>query len=51
MADSYTGGLSGMLERAILCGGRLDIESEPGSGVSLTAELPLKARLASEEGV
>jgi signal transduction histidine kinase len=37
-----TGGLSGMRERAILLGGRLQVESSPGRGTSLTAELPLQ---------
>lgn len=33
-------GLLGMRERAELLGGRLQIESSPGSGTSITAELP-----------
>jgi PAS domain S-box-containing protein len=36
-----TGGLSGMRERASLLGGRLEVESVPGLGTRLTAELPL----------
>ncbi|HEX9444023.1 MAG TPA: sensor histidine kinase, partial [Candidatus Binatia bacterium] len=36
-----TGGLSGMRERAVMSGGRLDVESAPGAGTLLTAELPL----------
>jgi PAS domain S-box-containing protein len=43
-----TGGLSGMRERAILLGGRLQVKSSPGHGTSLTAELPLKRTVASE---
>jgi signal transduction histidine kinase len=43
-----TGGLSGMRERAILLGGRLQLESSPGHGTSLTAELPLKRTAAGE---
>lgn len=34
-------GLSGMKERLDLLGGRLKIESSPGKGTSLTAEIPL----------
>jgi signal transduction histidine kinase len=37
---STTGGLSGMRERAFMLGGRLKIESAPGSGTLLTTELP-----------
>jgi len=33
--------LQGMHERARLLGGKLEIESSPGSGTCLTAELPL----------
>jgi signal transduction histidine kinase len=36
-------GLLNMLERAHLAGGRLYIESEPGSGTTMTAELPVPA--------
>jgi PAS domain S-box-containing protein len=35
-------GLSGMLERALLLGGRLTVESRPGAGTHLTAELPIR---------
>ncbi len=35
-------GLTGMHERARLLGGRLAIDSAPGSGTQLTAELPLR---------
>jgi signal transduction histidine kinase len=34
-------GLTGMRERAQLLGGRLDVESAPGSGTTIVAELPL----------
>jgi signal transduction histidine kinase len=34
-------GLSGMRERVVLVGGQLAIESSPGSGTYITAELPL----------
>lgn len=36
-----TGGLSGMQERAVLLGGRLVVESVPGAGTCVTAELPV----------
>jgi two-component system sensor histidine kinase UhpB len=36
-------GLSGMHERVILLGGRLTIESIPGTGTRLMAEFPLTA--------
>ena len=36
-----TGGLAGMQERATLLGGRLTIDSAPGHGTRLSAELPL----------
>jgi signal transduction histidine kinase len=38
-ASSGTSGLAGMRERAMLLGGHLTIESRPGSGTRLTAEL------------
>jgi signal transduction histidine kinase len=38
-----TGGISGMQERAQLCGGQLIVESNPGKGTFLSLELPLKA--------
>ena len=34
-------GLLGMQERATLCGGCLEIESEPGLGTCLTLEIPI----------
>lgn len=39
--NARSSGLSGVRERAILLGGRLMIDSEPGSGTTITAELPL----------
>lgn len=42
-----TGGLSGMRERAIILGGRLTIDSAPGTGTLLMAELPLEMRVSS----
>jgi signal transduction histidine kinase len=44
-----TAGLSGMTERAALLGGELIIESEPGNGACLTADLPLTIASASAE--
>jgi PAS domain S-box-containing protein len=41
MASGHSNGLAGMRERAALLGGRLTIESAPGSGLCVTAELPL----------
>jgi PAS domain S-box-containing protein len=35
-----SGGLIGMQERIMLLGGRMNIESSPGSGTTITAELP-----------
>jgi PAS domain S-box-containing protein len=40
MASGHSNGLTGMRERAALLGGRLTIESAPGSGMCVTAELP-----------
>jgi PAS domain S-box-containing protein len=40
-AAGTSGGLSGMQERARLLGGRLEVESAPGAGTRVTAELPL----------
>jgi signal transduction histidine kinase/DNA-binding response OmpR family regulator len=41
-------GLSGMHERATLCGGQLEINSEPGVGTCLTAEFPLEEFIEGE---
>jgi PAS domain S-box-containing protein len=41
IASGHSNGLTGMRERAALLGGRLTIESAPGSGMCVTAELPL----------
>lgn len=43
-----TGGLSSMAERAVSCGGNFEIESTPGGGTILTAELPLAQILIPE---
>jgi two-component system, NarL family, sensor histidine kinase UhpB len=34
-------GLVGMRERALLLGGRFDVESSPGGGTTIVAEIPL----------
>lgn len=41
LAAGRSSGLSGMHERALLLGGMLEIESVPGTGACITAELPL----------
>ena len=41
LAARRSSGLSGMRERAALLGGTVLIESAPGKGTRLTAELPL----------
>lgn len=41
LASGRSSGLAGMRERVALLGGTLSIESEPGAGTWLTAELPL----------
>jgi signal transduction histidine kinase len=43
LAAQTTGGLSGMNERVQLIGGVLSIESAPGRGTRIIAELPLHA--------
>lgn len=44
-ATGASSGLSGMRERAVLVGGQLAIDSIPGRGTTVTAELPLSGRL------
>jgi signal transduction histidine kinase len=41
LSGSTSGGLSGMYERVIPLGGRLIVESRPGAGTRVTAEIPL----------
>ncbi len=45
LAAHTSSGLTGMVERVRLLGGQLTIESAPGQGTRLTAELPLGAPL------
>jgi two-component system sensor histidine kinase UhpB len=42
-------GLSGMRERALLVGGKLDIDSRPGRGTTVTLEVPATAPPARED--
>jgi len=42
LARPRSGGLVGMQERVTLLGGQLTIESRPGAGTQITAELPLQ---------
>jgi len=44
LSDHTSSGLSGMVERITLCGGKLTIESVPGQGACLTAEFPLERK-------
>lgn len=48
LAARASSGLNGMRERASLLGGHLAIESEPGGGTHVLADLPLHAGLAEE---
>jgi len=41
LAAGVTGGLSGLYERGALLGGRVTVESAPGRGTRVSAELPL----------
>lgn len=41
LADPSHSGLAGMRERAILLGGRVDLDADPGAGTRVTALLPL----------
>jgi len=42
LAKTRSSGLAGMQERVMLLGGHLTIESRPGAGTGITAELPLR---------
>jgi signal transduction histidine kinase len=41
VSSATSSGLVGMRERAVLLDGELTVESSPGGGTRLTAELPL----------
>ena len=41
LSNPHSNGLYGMRERAILLGGQLTLETAPGEGTRLIAELPL----------
>jgi PAS domain S-box-containing protein len=45
VADGRSNGLVGMQERAALLGGRLVVESKPGAGTTISAELPLSCEM------
>lgn len=45
LAAHTSSGLAGMVERVRFLGGQLTLESAPGLGTRLTAELPLSALL------
>jgi signal transduction histidine kinase len=49
LATPRSGGLTGMQERVKLLGGQLTIESRPGAGSQITAELPLRNPPRSEQ--
>ncbi|MBM4046575.1 MAG: PAS domain S-box protein [Planctomycetes bacterium] len=42
LASGFTSGLAGMRERAALLGGRFALDSAPGKGTRLVAELPVR---------
>ena len=45
----YSNGLQGMHERVSLFGGRLDIESTPGKGTCIIAEIPIPENIENKE--
>jgi signal transduction histidine kinase len=45
ISSSLSTGISGMRERVLLSGGKLNIETIPGTGTCLTAEIPIKQTL------
>jgi PAS domain S-box-containing protein len=49
LAMPRSGGLAGMQERVKLLNGRLTIDSRPGAGTQITAEIPLPGRERDEE--
>ena len=49
LASGGSSGLAGMCERAVLLGGQLTVESTPGAGTRVVAELPLAEQLERRE--
>jgi PAS domain S-box-containing protein len=49
LSAGESSGLSGMRERVALLAGHLSVESSPGAGTCLTAELPLRAPFESSK--
>jgi len=49
LAAGSTSGLAGMRERVTLLGGQLTVESAPGTGTRLTAEVPLSGQIERRE--
>lgn len=47
LSAASSSGLAGMRERATLVGGRLTVDSSPGAGTRVTAELPLGAQVSA----
>jgi signal transduction histidine kinase len=45
LGTGRSGGLAGLRERAALLNGHLTVETHPGRGVRLTAEVPLNGSL------
>jgi signal transduction histidine kinase len=49
LAHIASSGLTGMRERAVLLGGRLAVESAPGAGTRVLAELPLEGTVEKRQ--
>jgi signal transduction histidine kinase len=49
LATARSSGLAGMRERVLLLDGQLTIESRPGAGTQITAELPLRVQAPKAE--
>jgi PAS domain S-box-containing protein len=50
LQSTCSGGLGGMSERVELLNGTVDIESAPGAGTTITAEIPLRAAAPAPAG-
>ncbi|HDQ73407.1 MAG TPA: PAS domain S-box protein [Chloroflexi bacterium] len=48
LSETYSSGISGMIERVTLLGGQLSIESSVGKGARLMAEIPLSKPVGEE---